>query len=815
VQIKKQQMRLSPFFFGLLITATTASLSIPVKAEIVREQSANSSIDRRSIAQIPNDTDINPPSEVPSVQPISPVDNQPPIVPDTQQTPPPEKPPGTPEVPPTEPTDDIPPETPEVPLTEPTDDIPPETPEVPPTEPTDDIPPETPEVPPTEIEITPTSPTNNQPTDTQEDRLNIPIDGGSPETPTTPPTDDRPTNLPETPTTPPTDDSTIETPNTTTPANEPRVLVSEVQVVGVEGELKDLVYRSIVTQPGRTTTRTQLTEDVNAIYKTGLFGNVSVLPEDTPLGVRITYTVVANPVLKEVVIQTIPDDSEVKKVITPEAVQEIFSPQYGQIINLNNLKEDIKVLEKWYSDRGYVLAQVIDESIKIASDGTVTLTVAEGAIEKLQVRYFDDKNEPVEGNTREFIITREIELKAGDIFNRNTAQKDLQRVFGLGLFQDARFSFSPGEDPSKVVVNVDVVEGNSGSLAAGAGFSSSSGFFGTVSYQEQNLGGNNQTLGGEIQVGTREILYDARFNDPWIGGDDNRLSYSVEFFRRRSISLVFEGDGEDINTANGNDNPRVVRLGGGITFSRPIADSVFDKPDWRVSAGFEYQHVSVENDDGDLAPISRISDGGQLLAFSDDGSDDLFTFKFGATKDDRNNPLQPTSGSLLRLGLDQTVPIGGGNILLTRLRGSYSYYLPVEFINFSEGPQALAFNVQAGTILGDLPPYEAFILGGSNSVRGFAEGEVGSGRSYLQFTAEYRFPVISVVGGALFFDYGTTLGSGDDVPGDPAGRRGLPGDGYGYGVGVRIQSPLGPIRIDYAINEEGDNRIHFGIGERF
>jgi outer membrane protein insertion porin family len=167
------------------------------------------------------------------------------------------------------------------------------------------------------------------------------------------------------------------------------------------------------------------------------------------------------------------------------------------------------------------------------------------------------------------------------------------------------------------------------------------------------------------------------------------------------------------------------------------------------------------------------------------------------------------------LGVDQSVPIGSGSILLNRLRGSYSYYVPAKLINFSEGPQAFAFNIQAGTILGDLPPYEAFIVGGSNSVRGYAEGKVGSGRSYFLATAEYRFPIFSVVGGAVFADYGTTLGSSSAVPGNPSELRDLPGSGFGYGAGIRIQSPLGPIRIDYGMNSDGDNRIHFGIGERF
>lgn len=603
--------------------------------------------------------------------------------------------------------------------------------------------------------------------------------------------------------------------------SEPRVLVAEVDVVGADEEITDIVYNTIETEPGRTTTRSQLQEDVNAIYATGFFQDVQITPADTPLGVRITFLVKPNPILNEVAVETVPANDE-NRVLPSEVVEKTFSNGYGQILNLRELQEGIKELNQWYSDNGYELAQVVG-SPKVSPNGTVTLIVAEGVIEDINVRFFDEEDEPTEGKTRDFIVTREIKLKSGDVFKRDTAQRDLQRVFGLGMFEDARFSFSPGTDPSKVIVNVDLVEGSTGSIAAGAGISSSSGLFGTVSYQQQNLGGNNQTLGSEFQLGERELLFDLSFTDPWIAGDPNRTSYTVNAFRRRSISLVFNGDDNDIETAdttpnnneNNEDSPRVVRTGGGINFSRPLAKDPFSRPKWTLSTGFQYQKVQIENSDGDLSPISRAQDGSQNLAFSDSGKDDLFIFRLGATRDRRNSPLQPTQGSLLRFGMDQTVPIGSGNIFFNRLRGSYSYYIPTKLINFSDGPQALAFNVQAGTILGDLPPYEAFVIGGSNSVRGFPEGEVGSGRSFLQATAEYRFPIFSVVGGALFVDYGTTLGSDDNVPGSPSKVRNLPGNGLGYGLGVRVQSPLGPIRVDYAFNDEGDNRIHFGIGERF
>jgi outer membrane protein insertion porin family len=675
-----------------------------------------------------------------------------------------------------------------------------------------------------ESEETPTSPTQEAPSPQTPPTQTPEAPGEAPVPPIPTPTPDTPAPqvpVPQPPTTP-----TPESPESPVPpppgaseepAEESRVLVAEVLVDGADRELTDLVYNTIRTRPGRTATRSQLQEDINAIYATGFFANVRVTPEDTPLGVRVIFAVAPNPILQRIQIRTVPE-TEQPRVLPDKVVEETFKEQYGRILNLRDLQEGIRQLNEWYSQNGYDLAQVV-ESPQVAEDGTVTLIIAEGVIENIDVRYFDEEDEPTEGKTRPFIVTREMELKPGDVFNRNTAQRDLQRVFGLGIFEDARLSFSPGQDPRRVVVNVDIVEGNTGSLAAGAGFSSNSGFFGTASYQEQNLGGNNQTLGAEIQIGSREQLFDVSFTDPWIGGDPYRTSYTLNIFRRQSISLVFDGDDTRLTTDNGDDSPRVVRTGGGITFSRPLAENPYTRPDWRLSTGFSYQRVQLENADGETAPKSSEDDGFQNLAFDPSGEDDLFLLSFGATQDFRNSSTQPTSGSLLRLGVEQSIPIGSGNIFLSRLRASYSYYIPVDFIDLGfteeELPQAFAFNVQGGTVLGDLPPYEAFVLGGSNSVRGYGEGELGSGRTYVQATAEYRFPILSFLGAALFVDYGTTLGSGDGVPGNPSGVRELPGSGFGYGLGVRVNSPVGPIRIDYGWNDEGDSRIHFGIGERF
>ncbi|WP_373525667.1 BamA/TamA family outer membrane protein [Nostoc sp.] len=679
--------------------------------------------------------------------------------------------------------------------------------------------------PPTTEPVLPTTP---EPSPTPD----IPFPDSQQRTPTpTPETTPNPQNV-----NPPTTPGNTE-PNAAPEANDPRVLVSEVLVRSQAGqlspELEDQVYKVIRTQPGRTTTRSQLQEDINAIFGTGFFSNVQAAPEDTPLGVRVSFVVQPNPILTKVQVEANPGTG-VTSVLPPNTVDEVFREQYGKILNLRDLQERIKELNKRYQDQGYALANIIGAP-KVSENGVVTLQVAEGVVENIRVRFrnkdgqeTDEKGQPIRGRTQDYIIVRELELKPGQVFNRNTVQKDLQRVYGLGLFEDVNVSLDPGTDPSKVDVVVNVAERSSGSIAAGAGISSASGLFGTVSYQQQNLNGRNQKLGAEVQVGERELLFDVRYTDPWIAGDPYRTSYTTNLFRRSSISLIFDGKDEDIRTFDPNpnnltntedqDRPRILRLGGGVTFTRPLSANPYKTSVWTASAGLQYQRVSARDADGNLRKTGAVFDdnGNRTseeipLSFSNTGQDDLLLLQLGAQRDLRNNPLQPTSGSYLRFGVDQSVPIGLGNIFLTRLRGSYSQYLPIKLISFSKGAQTLAFNLQAGTIVGDLPPYEAFTIGGSNSVRGYEEGALSSGRSYVQASVEYRFPVFSVVSGALFFDVGSDLGTTTRA----AEVLNKNGSGFGYGVGVRVQSPLGPIRIDYGINDDGDSRINFGIGERF
>jgi outer membrane protein insertion porin family len=636
-----------------------------------------------------------------------------------------------------------------------------------------------------------------------------------------PPVNAAPAPAPDSAVPTPAPDST--TPEPTTSDESKRVLVTDLAIQStnapIPADLQKLITEEISSKVGQPTTTSQIQQDVNKIYTLGYFKDVRVIPENTAQGVKLVYSVTFIDIglVKKVTLK--PASSEAPSLLPQNDTDSIFQELYGKNVNLGNLLQYTKKMEDKYHSQGYSLAQFVKID-KFDSEGNLSLIVKEGLIEDLQIAFLnkeqkevDEQGNPIRGNTRSFIITREISTKPGQVFNEKTIGQDLRRVFGLGLFEDVRLSLaiSP-RDPYKSILRVGLIERKTGSISAGGGVSSASGIFGSVSYQEQNLGGNAQRLGGEVQLGTRELLFDVNLSDPWIAGDPNRTSYNVNLFQRRSISLVFDG-GPNRQFASGTgDIPRVVRSGGGITFARPLDGNPFSQSAWRASAGVQYQKVSVQDASGAGATVDT---AGKPLTFSGTGQDDLLMVQLGLSQDLRNSFIDPTQGSLLRLGLDQSVPVGSGNILMTRVTGSYTQYVPVSLLNLDKGSQALVFSLKGGTVFGDLPPYEAFSLGGSSSVRGFDDGAVGSGKSFVQASAEYRFPIISIVGGTLFADYGTDLGTGSRVPGDPAATRGKPGNGFGYGAGVRINSPLGPLRLDFGLNNQGDSRIQFGIGERF
>ncbi|OYD90726.1 hypothetical protein CDG77_16935 [Nostoc sp. 'Peltigera membranacea cyanobiont' 213] len=582
-----------------------------------------------------------------------------------------------------------------------------------------------------------------------------------------------------------------------TPATDNTLVVTatDVQVVGANQELQDIIRKVIKTKAGGETSQSQLQKDVAAILDTGLFSNVSVNSFSTQAGLNVVYQV------QPVIVRSLQLSGA--KVLTYQVAQQQLQSQIGTAISPAGLQQAVAQINKWYADNGYNLARVL--SIKPSSQGILTVNVAEGLVSEIKFRFVNDegktvdsKGNPVGGRTKPDFLQQQLKLKPGQIFQQNVVKQDIQQLYQTGLFETVNVALEG--DATKLDLVYQLKETGARGVNLGGSYNADQGLIGTISYQDRNVGGINDTLGLNVGVSSRDLQFNSKFVSPYRTTNPDRLGYTINGFRNRELSETFD---DNIKLANG-DTVREGKIGGSVSLQRPIDD-------WNTSLGLNYTRTSIRDRQGNITSTDA---QGNPLSASGTGIDDLTTVSFTATKDQRDNPLNPTQGSVLSLSTEQSIPIGQGNISLNRLKANYSQYLPVQLFNTKQ-PQVFAVNLQAGTVLGNLPPYESFNLGGSNSVRGYDSGDVGSGRSYVLASAEYRFPVLPIVGGVLFADFASDLGSGDTVLGDPAGVRGKPGYGFGYGAGVRLNSPLGLIRADYGINDQGESKVHLGIGQRF
>ncbi len=413
----------------------------------------------------------------------------------------------------------------------------------------------------------------------------------------------------------------------------------------------------------------------------------------------------------------------------------------------------------------------------------------------------DKKGNPIEGRISEDFIRGELKLKAGDNYSPEVVRSDLQQLQQLGLFEKVTVSTEEVGTDINVIYNVQ--ERSARNAGVSATLNDDVGVAVPLSYIDRTFGRNPQRLSVELQPSLRGIEYDVQFVSPYVAAED-RLGYSVRAFGDRRTSEIFN---EDIDLPNGN-RVREIRMGGNLRFTRPLGD-------WRSTLGLNYTNISTRDRHLNIA---RRDELGNPLTFSGTGVDELYTISFGAIRDRRNNPFNPTSGSILGLSTEQSIPLGRGNIVSNRLLANYIQYVPITLLGISESealPEMLAFNLQAGTVIGDLPPTEAFRLGGRNSVRGYDSGDIGSGRSYFLASGEYRFPVGRDVGGVIFVDFASDLGTGNSVLGKPAIVRDKPGTGAGVGLGVRVRSPVGLLRLDVGVSDSGDIKFILGTKQRF
>lgn len=452
-------------------------------------------------------------------------------------------------------------------------------------------------------------------------------------------------------------------------------------------------------------------------------------------------------------------------------------------------------------------------------------------ITEILVRFVDEAGNFVPGKTQPRIITQEFALQPGDVYRANLAKEGLQGVLNLIIVDRASLRLEKLPQAANKVVMAIAVQENS-NLSIGFDLTlpaptalqgsvrpttvqalndSSNGFATGVQVGLLNLGGSNQGVSLGVEGGTEAFGFNLGYRK--FLQHDRGLGMNV--FNRRGIEAEYDEENPDINLDNGSD-PVVHRFGGGVEYFSPLTE------DWQSAVGVSYQRVSVR--DGTFSSNIEARDAlGNRLTVSDSGQDDLLTLNFATVLDREDNPRNPTRGYKFQFGSDQYLPIGDAQVLANRLAANYTHYFPLPLFGFTEGAKTLVVNLQGGTILGDAVPYESFILGGSSLVRGYGASEISTARSFVQGTVEYRYPIMAVnvghnqidLGGTFFLDYTTDLGSADAVIGQPAIVRERPGEGLGYGLGLRALTPIGTVRTEFALSDQGETKFIFDIGDRF
>ncbi|KAK9123032.1 hypothetical protein Sjap_012634 [Stephania japonica] len=423
------------------------------------------------------------------------------------------------------------------------------------------------------------------------------------------------------------------------------------------------------------------------------------------------------------------------------------------------------------------------------------MQVSEAEVNNITIRFLDRKTgEPTTGKTRPETILRQLTTKKGQVYSLLQGRRDVETLLAMGIMEDVSIIPQPAGDTGKVDLLLNVVERVSGGFSAGGGISSGitsgplSGLVGSFAYSHRNVFGRNQKLNMSWERGQVDSIFRINYTDPWIEGDDKRTSRSIMVQNSRTPGTLVHGNLPQ------NSNLTVGRVTAGIEFSRPYS------PKWSGTTGIIYQRAGARDERGN--PIIKDFFSSPLTA-SGNAHDEVLLAKLEAVYTDSGD----SGSSMLVLNVEQGLPVLPEWLSFTRGNARTRKGLEI-------GPFRFLFSLSGGHVRGNFPPHEAFAIGGTNSVRGYEEGAVGSGRSYVVGSGETSFPMFGAIDGVLFADYGSDLGSGPTVPGDPAGARLKPGSGYGYGVGIRVDSPLGPLRLEYAFNDRQARRFHFGVGHR-
>ena len=484
-------------------------------------------------------------------------------------------------------------------------------------------------------------------------------------------------------------------------------------------------------------------------------------------------------------------------VIVEKDIRKAIRMTAGKAFSQEAMRTDADAMQGLYFEKGYIYATVKPETSLNAETNNIDVkyTIVENELT------FVDKIE-IKGNvrTKDKVIRRELRLRPGQPFDGKKLQRSKERLYNLGYFEDITFDTEKTAD-NKANLIVDVKETKTGEFSFGGGFSTVDKLVGFVQVTQRNFDitnfptftGGGQQLAIRAELGTVRRDYQLSFTEPWVF--DYPYLFGFDVYQNTHLKAADVGYGYSER-----------RRGGDLRLGKEFDD--YDRADMM----YRLEDVKISDvDDTALADLQK-----------EQGSNIISSLSLGLTRDTRDSAMSPTKGYVLYGSVQGAGGPLQGDKNFVKYFGSSSVYFP-----FFER-HVLKLSARAGVVgaFGSsdaVPIYERFFAGGADSIRGYKERGVGpkdpatnsplGGEAMLIGGAEYVFPVIDFLKGAIFMDAGNVW--------QKEGDFGSGGYKYSAGTGVRVKTPVGPVKLDYGYplkvdpGEKKIGRFHFSLSRAF
>jgi len=496
----------------------------------------------------------------------------------------------------------------------------------------------------------------------------------------------------------------------------------------------------------------------------------------------------------------------------------------GDTFTPDGLEKNMKAIADFYGSKGFIdvvpnSKNFYVERIPNTETGTMDLEfhIDEGQknyIEKIEIR----------GNTKtkDRVIRRELAVSPGEVFDMTRVNISQQRLEGLQYFDkvDMRPEGTDVSFQKNLIVGVE--EKNTGNLSLGAGFSSVDSVVGFVEVSQGNFDlfhpptftGGGQKFRARIQLGTERQDYELSFTEPWLFG--RHLQLGVDLYRH---DLAFQSI-EDLYTE--------TQTGGRVSLTKALGSEYLIG---RV--GYTLEDIGINLNSRTVGTNGfggvRIPGHKNIPTAIDEqaGHNLISKVDFSLAYDTRNSVTLPDKGQRTELSAMVAGPFPGDRDYYKLQLKSHWFFrgaLPGHVIEL--GAETGVADSFGDT--GDVPFYDRFYLGGPDSLRGFryhgvaprerpfppAEGSsrepIGGDTEWFGFV-EYSVPIIQSdkergVGMrfAVFYDIGNVM----------LNPYSYNWDKYldNWGMGIRLNLPIGPLRLDYGIPISHD-RFNSGSGQ--